>query len=155
MLFRSVVDPETGRKIRGILTGTRFFMKLHHTAESKGQGRATGGYTAEGTPAKGGSEGAKRVGMLDLGALLSHGAGSVIRDAKMVRGQANPEYWAQFMAGYDPPLPKVPHVYEKFVNQLRASGVNAVRTGSKTHIMALTDKDIDELAGEQIGRAHV
>jgi DNA-directed RNA polymerase beta subunit len=144
-----VTDPETGRKIRGILTGNRFFMKLHHTAESKGQGRATGGYTTEGTPAKGGAGGAKRVGMLDLGALLSHGAGQVIRDAKMVRGQANPEYWTQFMAGYDPPLPKVPHVYEKFVNQLKAAGVNTVRTGARTHIMALTNKDIDELAGDR------
>ena len=144
-----LTDPETGRKIRGVLTGSRFYMKLHHTAESKGQGRATGGYTAEGTPAKGGSEGAKRVGMLDLGALLSHGAGKVIRDAKMVRGQANPEYWAQFMAGYDPPLPKVPHVYEKFVNQLKAAGVNTVKSGTKVNIMALTDKDIDELAGDR------
>lgn len=144
-----LTDPETGRKIKGILTGNRFFMKLHHTAESKGQGRSTGGYTAEGTPAKGGAEGAKRVGMLELGALLSHGAGKVVRDAKMVRGQANPEYWTQFMAGYDPPLPKVPHVYEKFVNQLRASGVNTVRTGTKTHIMALADKDIDTLAGDR------
>jgi DNA-directed RNA polymerase beta subunit len=144
-----VMDPETGRKISGILTGKRFFMKLHHTAESKGQGRSIGSYTAEGTPAKGGSEGAKRVGMLELGALLSHGAGKVIRDAKMVRGQANPEYWTQFMAGYDPPLPKVPHVYEKFVGQLRAAGINTVRTGSKTHIMAMTDKTVDELAGDR------
>jgi DNA-directed RNA polymerase subunit beta len=144
-----VIDPETGRKIPGVLTGSRFFMKLHHTAESKGQGRSTGGYTAEGTPAKGGSAGAKRVGMLELGALLSHGAGKVIRDAKMVRGQANPEYWSQYMAGYDPPLPKVPHVYEKFVNQLKASGINTVRTGTKTHIMALTNKDISELTGDR------
>lgn len=142
-----LTDPETGRKIKGVLTGNRFFMKLHHTAESKGQGRSIGNYTAEGTPAKGGTEGAKRVGMLELGALLSHGAGKVVRDSKMVRGQANPEYWTQFMAGYDPPLPKVPHVYEKFVNQLRASGVNTVRTGTRTHIMALTDKNIDELSG--------
>lgn len=144
-----VEDPDTGRKIKGVLTGNRFFMKLHHTSESKAQGRAMGSYTAEGTPAKGGSEGAKRVGMLDLGALLSHGAGKVIRDAKMVRGQANPEYWSQFMAGYDPPLPRVPHVYEKFVGQLRGAGINAVRTGSKTNIMALTDKDVDELAGDR------
>lgn len=144
-----VTDPETGRKIKGVLAGNRFFMKLHHTAESKGQGRATGSYTAEGTPAKGGSEGAKRVGMLDLGALLSHGAGKVIRDAKMVRGQANPQYWTQFMSGYDAPLPKVPHVYEKFVNQLKAAGVNTVRTGTRTNIMALTDKDVEELAGER------
>lgn len=144
-----LVDPETGRKIAGVLTGNRFFMKLHHTAESKGQGRATGGYTAEGTPAKGGSEGAKRVGMLELGALLSHGAGKVIRDAKMVRGQANPEYWSQFMAGYSPPLPKIPHVYEKFVSQLQGAGVNVVRTGTKTNIMAMRDKDVDELAGDR------
>jgi hypothetical protein len=144
-----VTDPETGRNIPGVLTGNRFFMKLHHTAESKGQGRSTGGYTAEGTPAKGGSEGAKRIGMLDLGALLSHGAGQVIRDAKMVRGQANPEYWSQFMAGYSPPLPKVPHVYNKFVNQLKAAGINTVREGTKTHIMAMTDKDVDSLAGDR------
>lgn len=144
-----LVDPETGRKIKGVLTGNRFFMKLHHTAEGKGQGRAMGSYTAEGTPAKGGSEGAKRVGMLDLGALLSHGAGKVIRDAKMVRGQANPEYWSQFMSGYTPPLPKVPHVYEKFVSQLQASGINAVRQGTRTNIMALTDKDVDRLAGDR------
>jgi DNA-directed RNA polymerase subunit beta len=144
-----VFDPETNQKIGGILTGSRFFMKLHHTAESKGQGRAMGSYTAEGTPAKGGSDGAKRVGMLELGALLSHGAGKVIRDAKMVRGQANPEYWSQYMAGYDPPLPKVPHVYEKFVNQLKGAGINAVRTGAKTHLMALTDKDVAELASDR------
>lgn len=144
-----VIDPETGRKIKSVLTGNRFFMKLHHTAEAKGQGRAMGSYTAEGTPAKGGSEGAKRVGMLDLGALLSHGAGKVIRDAKMVRGQANPEYWSQFMAGYTPPLPKVPHVYEKFVNQLKAAGINTVRQGTQTHILAMTDKHVDELAGDR------
>jgi len=144
-----VEDSDTGRKIRSVLTGNRFFMKLHHTSESKAQGRAMGSYTAEGTPAKGGSEGAKRVGMLDLGALLSHGAGKVIRDAKMVRGQANPEYWSQFMAGYDPPLPRVPHVYEKFVGQLRGAGINVVRTGSKTNIMALADKDVDELSGDR------
>lgn len=144
-----VVDPATGRKIKGVLTGNRFFMKLHHTSESKAQGRSTGGYTAEGAPAKGGVEGAKRVGMLDLGALLSHGAGQVIRDAKMVRGQANPEYWSQFMAGYSPPLPKIPRVYNKFVEQLRGAGINTVREGTKTHIMALTDKDIDQLAGDR------
>jgi DNA-directed RNA polymerase beta subunit len=142
-----VIDPETGRKIGGVLTGNRFFMKLHHTSESKAQGRSMGAYTAEGTPAKGGSEGAKRIGMLDLGALLSHGAGKVIRDAKMVRGQANPEYWSQFMAGYTPPLPKVPHVYEKFVTQLKASGINVVRKGTRSNLMAMTDKDVDELAG--------
>jgi DNA-directed RNA polymerase subunit beta len=46
----TVTDPQTGRKIPKIYTGNRFIMKLHHTAESKGQGRGTAGYTAEGLP---------------------------------------------------------------------------------------------------------
>ena len=147
--LEGVTDPETGRKIKDVLVGNRFFMKLHHTAEAKAQGRSTGGYTAEGAPAKGGESGSKRIGTLDLGALLSHGAGQVIRDAKMVRGQANPEYWAQFMAGYSAPLPRIPQVYNKFVEQMRGAGINTVREGTKTNIMALTDKDIDQLAGDR------
>lgn len=53
----TLVDPTRNRKIPGIATGHRFFMKLHHTAESKGQGRGTGGYTQEDAPAKGGETG--------------------------------------------------------------------------------------------------
>jgi DNA-directed RNA polymerase beta subunit len=145
--LEDLVDQKTGRKVKDVLTGNRWFMKLHHTAESKAQGRGLGAYTAEGTPAKGGETGAKRVGMLELNSLVSHGATEVARDASMVRGQSAPEYWAQFMSGYKPATPKVPFVYDKFVNQLKASGINVVREGTRTHIMAMRDSDIDKLAG--------
>lgn len=49
--------PERNRKVGGIQTGNRFFMKLQHTAESKGQGRGGGGYSMDDTPAKGGETG--------------------------------------------------------------------------------------------------
>ncbi len=52
-----LTDPDSGRKIRGVATGERFFMKLHHTAESKGQGRGSGGYGMDETPSKGGETG--------------------------------------------------------------------------------------------------
>jgi DNA-directed RNA polymerase subunit beta len=52
-----LVDPRTGIKVPGIGTGNRFFMKLSHTAESKGQGRGSGGYSLDDTPAKGGETG--------------------------------------------------------------------------------------------------
>ncbi len=52
-----LTDPTRERKIPSIATGERFFMKLHHTAESKGQGRGTGGYTQEDAPSKGGETG--------------------------------------------------------------------------------------------------
>jgi DNA-directed RNA polymerase subunit beta len=147
--LEDVVDPSKDKKIKGIATGNRFFMKLHHTAEGKGQSRGGGSYTMEGTPAKGGEDGSKRIGMLDTNALLSHGATQTLQDVSTVRGQKNDEYWMQFMAGYNPQAPKVPMVYQKFVNQLRAAGVNVVKKGTQTNIMALTDKDVDELAGDR------
>jgi DNA-directed RNA polymerase beta subunit/intein/homing endonuclease len=49
--------PEKRMKVPGVATGHRFIMKLHHTAESKGQGRSSGAYTMEDAPAKGGETG--------------------------------------------------------------------------------------------------
>lgn len=143
-------DPETGQRVRNpIAVGPRFFMKLHHTAEGKGQGRGSGGYTLDDAPAKGGESGSKRISMLDTNALLSHGATQVLRDAGAVRGQRNEQYWMQFLSGHTPVKPKVPLVYEKFVNQLKAAGINVVPQGGQMNIMALTDKDIDEMAGKR------
>jgi DNA-directed RNA polymerase subunit beta len=147
--LEDITDPETGRKIKQVFTGNRFFMKLHHTSESKGQGRGTGGYTMDATPAKGGEAGSKRISLLDNNALLSHGATEVLRDAGAIRGQRNEEFWLPFMQGLPPPKPKVPFVYEKFVNELRGSGINVIRDGNNINIMALTDKDVNELAGDR------
>lgn len=144
-----ITDPSKDQKIRDVATGNRFFMKLHHTAESKGQGRGGGSYTMDGSPAKGGVAGAKRVGLLETNALLSHGAMDTLQDVSAVRGQKNDDYWLQFMSGYNPTAPKVPFVYQRFVNQLRSAGVNVTKTGTQTNIMALTDKDVDELAGDR------
>jgi len=119
------------------------------SGNSKGQGRGSGGYTAEDAPAKGGETGSKRIALLDVNALLSHGATEVLRDASAIRGQKNEDYWLQFMQGYTPKQPKVPLVYEKFVNELKGAGINVVRDGTQTNIMALTDDDIDQLAGDR------
>jgi DNA-directed RNA polymerase beta' subunit len=92
----------------------------------------------------------KRISMLDVNALRSHGATEVLRDAGTVRGQKNPELWLQFMQGYTPTTFKVPVRYEKFVNQLRASGINPVRSGYQTTVMAMTGRDVDTLAGDRV-----
>ena len=147
--LEDILDPSKDQKIKGIATGSRFFMKLHHTAESKGQSRGGGSYTMDGSPAKGGADGAKRIGMLDTNALLSHGATATLQDVSSVRGQKSDDYWMQFMSGYNPSNPTVPMAYQKFVSQLKAAGVNVVKKGSQTNIMALTDRDVDELAGDR------
>ncbi len=141
---RWIKDPFTGGHPQ---TANRYLMKLHHTSESKGQGRGTGTYSSEGTPAKGGETGAKRLSLMELNALLSHGAVGVGRDAGLIRGQSHPELWSRFMSGHSMPEPKVPHVFEKFFETLRAAGINPVRSGTKTHLTALSNSDVATLAG--------
>lgn len=145
----TIVDPITGRRINNVGTGNIYVLKLHHLAESKGQGRSVASYTSEGLPAKGGSEGSKRVGLLNMHAILSHGATGVAQDVVGLRGQKQDQILQQFMSGYRTPNPEVPFVYRKFVDSLRGAGINVVRQGARTHIMALRDNDIDQLAGDR------
>lgn len=142
-----VYDPETGRTIGPVLTGYRYFMKLHHTAESKLQEREFAEYTTEDLPARGGKEGAKKIGILELMGILGHSAYKVIRDAKLIRGQKNENFWFEFMAGGNPPIEKTPLVYDKFISQLLAAGINVNNTGTTINVFALTNDDIKKLTG--------
>lgn len=151
-------DPQRGIKIPGILYGNRHIMKLHHTSESKlgGRGAGEGGYTSAGEPSKGGgAASAKRVGLLSANALLSHGAFNTLRDASAVRGQRNEDFWLRFIQGHAPTKPEVPQVYQKFISDLKGSGINVLQDGSKLHIMALANKDIDALSeGREISNGN-
>ena len=87
--------------------------------------------------------------MLDVNALLSHGATETLRDAGAIRGQRNEELWMQFLQGNTPRDPQIPVAYQKFVHQLQAAGINVVRKGAQTNVMALTNKDVKTLAGDR------
>jgi len=52
-----VTLPDEGVTVGNVATGNRFFMKLHHTSESKSQGRGGGAYSADEAPSKGGETG--------------------------------------------------------------------------------------------------
>lgn len=145
----TITDPETGRKIPGVLTGNNYILKLHHTAESKSQARGLGAYSAEGMPARGPGGGAKTLSLQDTHALLAHGATAVLQDAHVTRGGKNEDFWMSFLGGYPPPHGKVPFVYKKFLEDLRAAGINTVREGNRMRLMALTNKDVQSLAGNR------
>lgn len=139
-----------GMKVPNVLTGTRFFMKLQHQAEGKEQARDSGDYSMDDTPSKGGKTGkSKRLAIMDTNALLSHGALATLRDAHQIRGARNEDYWLQMMRGVTPRDPDVPLVYEKFINTLKAAGINVVRQGHQSQFMALTNKDVEHLAGDR------
>ena len=146
-----VFDPQTGRTIKGIGDGYMYVQAMHHIAEKKFSARGIeGSYTQDQQPAKGGQTGAKRISGFDQNALLSHGATEVIKDAMTIRGSKNSEYWRKLRLGLPIPEPEVPFVYQKFMNYLKAGGVNVVEKGDMTSVMPQTDKDIEELAEGRI-----
>ena len=145
----TLTDPETGRPIPGVGVGNMYVMKLHHVAEKKAKGRGLGGYDESGQPLRGQAGRAMRMSLGDTNALLSSGATDVLRDAHIYRGQANEEFWTSFMAGFPPPRPTSSKAFDRFLAELRAAGVNPVRRDSRYHLMALTDKDVRQLAGDR------
>lgn len=91
----------------------------------------------------------KRLALLDVNALLSNGATETLLDAGAYRGQKNEDLAMNFISGLTASKPKVPMVYEKFINQLKASGIHPVRDGYQTQLMALTNKDVEMMTGDR------
>lgn len=150
-----VWDPQTKRKLK-VFNGVMHMTKLHHTAESKVGGRAVGSYTADGEPARGlGQEDTKpkRMGFGEMAALISHGAVNTIRDARVIRGQRNDEYFRQLMLGNRPPEPGMPNSYKKFRAMLSAAGIRVRKEeDGAERLMAMTDKDVDAISAGEIKR---
>ena len=146
----TVYDPQLGKKIPGVFSGVRYFMNLHHQAEGKLTGRDTGAYSVDEAPLKGGDEGAKRIGIADINAMLAHGAVDVLKDARLIRGQKNDEYWRAVKMGQPVPAVNVPFVWDKFVSQLRGAGVNVTRQGGAINIYGMTGKDVKALSGGEV-----
>ena len=146
----TIYDPRMNRNVEGVYTGNRYFLNLHHQAEKKLSARDTGGYSTEEAPVKGGDEGAKRISLSDINALLAHGAINVIKDARLVRGQKNDEYWRAVKLGTPTPAVNVPFVWDKFVGQLKGAGVNVERQGGAVNIYGMTGKDVKTLSGGEV-----
>ena len=148
-----IYDPVKERTIKSVLTGEKYFMKLHHTAESKSGARDVSGYTSEGAPSSGGKEGSKTIANLGLNSLLAHGAVNFIRDTKTVRSQQNDDFWRAYKLGYAPPTPKESNTYKKYLAYLQGAGIKVDSKPNQLNIMAMTDKDIDNISRGAITKA--
>lgn len=146
----TITDPVTGRSIPDVMTGVQYFMKLEHTADGKLSARDEGATDINEQPAKGGPDGAKRLGGLMNTALLGHGATEVLRDAHVYRGVDDPEVWSAVTSGRPLPQPKVPFIYQKYLNTLRAAGIRVDEDGGTVSIAAMTDKDVDALSPREV-----
>ena len=142
-------DPVSGKTVKDVATGIVFHYKLKHMSESKQGARSTGEYTAEDLPMKGGKTGARRLGNMEVSALAAHGADQVLRDAKLIRGQRNDEFWRSFRDGMTPTPPFSPLVNQKFFAHLRAAGISLEEYPDRVHMYGATDQDIKKLTGQR------
>lgn len=140
-------DPETGRKIPNVVNGYSYIYKLKHMSESKESGRGTDEYSADDTPGGRGYAGSKRFGNLEVAALVGHGAFDTLLDAKLIRGQANSDFWRSLRTGEIPTIPGEPLVQRKFFSHLQGAGVNVRKTPKGISVFALSNSDVSSLAG--------
>ena len=139
-------DPITERMVPKVLTGQQYIMKLEHQAGDKWSAVDEAASDQNGQPGKpGGHDSSKRIGYLDVLALLSHGAKENLADIQQYRSGANQDMWRRIRMGLPLPAPEVPFIYDKFISTLKGAGINTDKKGSKIFIKALKRKDIDEL----------
>lgn len=144
-----LVNPETGRTIPSVLNGYSYIYKLKHLSESKMAGRGTGTYSQDDTPTLGSDDGAKRYGTLESSAMAGHMAFKNLLDAKLIRGQANTDFWRSLRMGQIPVMPGEPMIHRKFFAHLQGAGVNVRRTPKGVSVFSLTNGDVNELAGSR------
>lgn len=149
----TIKDPKTGKLLDAQGDGYMYFSPFHHLAEKKLSARETGGYTQDRQPARGGTTGAKRIGGLDVKALLAHGATEVLKDAMVTRGNRNEDYWTALKLGRPLPSPEVPFVYKKFLNLMKAGGVGILEKDQTQKLYSLTDGDIDKMSNGEVTSA--
>lgn len=146
---QDVYDPATGRTIKNVFTGVRYYLPLKHIADTKMSARGTAQYTAQQVPMGGGEQGSKKIGNLEVSGLVGHNAFNFLHDAKLIRGQANSDFWRSIRTGQIPTVPGEPLAHKKFFAHLQGSGMQIKRDNEGFTIFALSNKDVNELAGSR------
>lgn len=137
------IDPTTGKKIPKVLSGVQYIYKLSKQTEGNFAARAGGEYDIDMRPVRGGEEGSKAVGNLDLYAVLGYGhTKNILREMATYKAEYNPELWAAVLGGKPLPKPKSTFTWNKVETYLNGMGINVKRDGNNLQVMPLTDKDV-------------
>lgn len=156
-----VYDPDDVRKPLGsVMVGPQHILKLKHQVEKKLSVRGGGTDLSEHRlpvdvdrqPSSGGGNSGQGLGQLELYVLLGHNARHQLRETATYRSDLQDmSFWAMVQQGYEPPPPKVPFAYEKFLGLLKGMGINVEKVGTKLRLQPLTDKEIVNMAGGHRG----
>lgn len=136
------VDPKTGKDLGKILTGSQYMIKLYKTSDQNWSARNVGGYDNTLQPTKGGEEGSKSVGYMEMLGLMGSDARKNLKEIATLKSEENSEYWKKFVTGQPLPKPKMTFATEKFFNYLTASGIKTSTEKGIITASPLTDRDI-------------
>jgi len=137
-----MVDPKTGKDLGKILTGPQYFLKLYKTTDQNWSAQNTGGYDNVLQPTKGGEEGSKSVGYMEMLGLLGSNARKNLKEIATLKSQENSEYWTKFKFGQALPKPRMTFATEKFLDYLKGAGIKTSIDNGKLTASPLTDQDI-------------
>lgn len=146
----ALVDPTTKKVLGKVLTGPQYFIKLYKTSDQNWSARNVGGYDANGQPSKGGEEGSKSVGYMEMLGLLGSNARKNLKEIATTKSENSPEYWERFLKGEALPKPSVTFATQKFLDYLTSSGIKTTLQGGKLTASPLTDREILGMSNGEI-----
>jgi len=150
-----LIDGKTGENLGKVFTGTPYFLKLHKQTEGNFSGLYRGSYDANKQPLKGGEEGSKGIGLLDVYALLGHNARANLAEMATYKSDKNDDFWNRLEAGV-PQLPaKEPFAFKKFKSLITAAGMQVKEDENATSISPLTDKSIMQMSSGAIRKGAI
>lgn len=137
-----IVDPVTNRVAAKVLTGPSYFLKLYKTSDQNWSARNVGGYDNNEQPTKGGEEGAKSEGYMEMLGLIGSNARKNLKEISTLKSELNTDYWNKFRMGEPLPKPKTTFATQKFLDYLTGSGIKTTLRDGKLTAAPLTDADI-------------
>jgi DNA-directed RNA polymerase subunit beta len=142
----TVYDPVSDKKIKDIFVGNSYIHKLFKSTETNYAARGVSDYDINLQPTRGGDEGAKGIGKMEINALLAHNARNVLKEDLTTKSEKSDEFWRAYEFGLPAPPPKTPFVSEKFISMLQGAGINVDKSGSQVALGPMTDKDVTKLS---------
>lgn len=145
-----LVDPTSKKVLGKVLTGPQYFIKLYKTSDQNWSARNTGGYDNSLQPTKGGEEGSKSVGYMEMLGLMGSNARKNLKEIATLKSEKNEDYWDKFLTGRPLPKPQTTFATRKFIDYLTASGIKTTLRNGIFTASPLTDTDVLAMSNGEI-----
>lgn len=150
-----IVDPTSKKTLGKILTGPQYFIKLYKTSDQNWSARNVGGYDANKQPSKGGEEGSKSVGYMEMLGLVGSNARKNLKEITTIKSESNQPYWEKFLQGQPLPKPKMTFMSQKFLDYLTASGIKTTIKDGKISVSPLSNSDILQMSNGRLKESYL